>query len=68
MLKDMIAPVQAWLLSRGQCVGCGMKLELGKHQDRKDKLHQIHCKCGRVFLHDPSTRNYRRALMSEIES
>lgn len=67
MFKNMIAPVQAWLLSKGQCVGCSMPLADGKKKVRKDKLIQITCKCGRVFVQDPQKKIYRRALMSEVE-
>ena len=30
MFKNVIAPVQAWLLSQGRCVGCGTQLPDGK--------------------------------------
>jgi len=29
MFKDVIAPIQAWLLSQGRCVGCGKELKDG---------------------------------------
>lgn len=67
MLKNIIAPVQAWLLSRGQCVGCGAKLSLGKRKKRHDGWEQVKCKCSRVYLSNPTTNTYRRALMSEVE-
>jgi len=35
MFKNIIAPVQAWLLSRGQCVGCGKPLDKGKREKEK---------------------------------
>ncbi|KKT66234.1 MAG: hypothetical protein UW58_C0011G0005 [Candidatus Collierbacteria bacterium GW2011_GWC2_44_30] len=57
MFKNIIAPVQAWLLSRGTCVGCGTSLTEGTSKP---------CKCGRVFVHNPKTNTYRRALLSEI--
>lgn len=67
MFKNMIAPVQAWLLSRGQCVGCGTPLDDGKKKHRKDNHEQVTCTCGRVFIHDLQKQIFRRALMSEIE-
>lgn len=66
MFKNVIAPIQAWLLSQGKCVGCGTALSLGKV--KKQKLgEQVTCKkCGRVFIRDPKVNKYRRALLSEI--
>jgi hypothetical protein len=66
MLKNIIAPVQAWLLSRGQCVGCGMPLSKGKKEKLKDGREKITCKCGRVFIHDKKAGKYRRALFEEV--
>jgi hypothetical protein len=67
MFKNVLAPIQAWLLSRGQCVGCGMPLAGAKSKTRKDKNIQLTCKCGRVFIRNPQKKTYTRALFSEIE-
>lgn len=67
MFKNIIAPVQAWLLSKGQCVGCGMPLEKGTHEKSKLKdMHKVTCKCGRIFIYNPKLKTYRRALLSEV--
>lgn len=68
MFKNIIAPVQAWLLSRGVCVGCGTALTEGtvKPSPKVKDCDQVTCKCGRVFVYNPKTNTYRRALMSEI--
>jgi len=66
MFKNIIAPVQAWLLSRGQCVGCGKPLSGGKREKRKDKTEKVTCRCGRIFIYDPVTKKYRRALFEEV--
>lgn len=66
MLKNIIAPVQAWLLSRGQCVGCGMPLKKGKITQTKNGEEKIICKCGRIFMHTTKTGKYRRALFEEV--
>lgn len=66
MFKNIIAPVQAWLLSRGQCVGCGTPLDKGKRVKRKDSTVKVTCKCGRIFIYDPKTKKYRRALFEEV--
>ncbi len=67
MIKNIIAPIQAWLLSRGQCVGCGAKLALGKKEKAKITGHdKITCKCGRIFMFNRKTKKYRRALFEEV--
>lgn len=66
MFKNIIAPVQAWLLSRGQCVGCGAPLKKGDSVDREDGSKKITCKCGRIFIYTPENNKYRRALFDEV--
>lgn len=68
MFKNIIAPVQAWLLSRGTCVGCGANLSEGKNEPslKVAGKTQVTCKCGRVFIHDTKSNVYRRALLSEV--
>ena len=66
MFKNIIAPVQAWLLSRGKCVGCGMPLSRGKKTTRKDGMVKVTCKCGRIFIYNPKAKAYRRALFEEV--
>jgi len=66
MFKNLIAPIQAWLLSRGQCVGCGMPLAKGKFEPHTAAADKVVCKCGRIFIYDKQKKTYRRALFSEI--
>ncbi len=66
MFKNIIAPIQAWLLSQGRCVGCGTPLIKGEVKDRGDGTTRVTCKCGRIFVHNPKTKKYRRALFEEI--
>lgn len=66
MLKDVIAPIQAWLMSQGRCVGCGKPLSSKKHDKRKDGTEKITCVCGRIYIHNPKTKKYRRALLEEV--
>lgn len=66
MFKNVIAPVQAWLLSQGRCVGCGRELVQGQNSKRKDGTEKIVCACGRIFIHDPKTGRHRRALLEEV--
>ena len=66
MFKKIISPVQAWLLSQGKCVGCGMLLVKGKKVARKDGTEKVICKCGRIFIYDKKTKKFRRALFEEV--
>lgn len=66
MFKNIIAPVQAWLLSKRQCVGCGIPLSKGKREKHGENEEKITCKCGRIFIFDQKTKKYRRALFEEV--
>jgi predicted nucleic acid-binding Zn-ribbon protein len=66
MFRNVIAPVQAWLLSQGRCVGCGTDLSESKKQAFAGG-DKITCnKCGRIFIKDKETGKYRRALFEEV--
>lgn len=66
MFKKLIMPIQMWLLSRGQCVGCGSPLSKAKSQKRNDSTNKVTCSCGRIFIYETKKKTYRRALFSEI--
>lgn len=66
MLKNAIAPIQAWLMSQGRCVADGKPLSEGKRVKRKDGTEMVTHDCGRVFVYDTKTKRYRRALQSEL--
>lgn len=66
MFKNVIAPIQSWLLAKGQCVGCGMPLSKGVHVPKDKNTEKVTCKCGRIFIYDKNTKAYRRALFSEV--
>jgi len=63
MFKNIIAPMQAWLLSQGKCVGCGKQLEKKKGAGSVNVM----CSCGRVYMYDPQAKLYRRAMFDEIK-
>ena len=65
MIKDLIAPIQAWLLSQKRCVGCGTPLKQGVKKPIRNQMTAT-CKCGRIFIHDEKKNTYRRALFDEI--
>lgn len=63
MFKNVIAPIQAWLMSQGKCVGCGKPLlkKEGKGQVR------VVCVCGRMYMYDAASGSYRRATLAEAK-
>jgi predicted nucleic acid-binding Zn-ribbon protein len=62
MFKNIISPVQAWLLSQGRCVGCGISIQKGKKSKLSDKEEEVTCKkCGRVYILNLETRRFKRA-------
>lgn len=66
MFKNIIAPVQAWLLAKGQCVGCSTPLSAGQHKILKNGNQLVTCKCGRMFIYETAKKRYRRALFEEV--
>jgi len=65
MIKNLISPIQAWLLSQGRCVGCGTPLSRGVKKEVRGKM-TVTCKCGRIFIYDGTKGTYRRALFDEV--
>lgn len=65
MIKNVIAPIQAWLLANGKCVGCSMPLSKASRKD-KNGTELVTCKCGRIYVFDKESKKYRRALTQEI--
>lgn len=65
MIKDLIAPIQAWLLSQKRCAGCGTALSKGTRKPVRGQI-TVTCRCGRIFIYDESKKTYRRALFDEI--
>lgn len=68
MFRNTIAPMQAWLLSQGRCVGCGKLLRTKESVSwKKDKTKKlVTCGCARIYVYDPTKKKYRRALLNEI--
>lgn len=66
MFKNVISPIQAWLMSQGRCVGCGKPLSSKDRKRRNDGTEEITCTCGRIFIYNPKTKVYRRALLTEV--
>ncbi len=63
MFKNVIAPLQVWLLRIGKCVGCGK--DLTKPKGRRNEV-QVSCFCRRVYMFDPETNSFRRAKVHEV--
>lgn len=66
MFKNVIAPIQAWLLSQKRCVGCGKELSSAKKAKGNGKEEKVTCSCGRIYIYDSKTGKYRRALLEEV--
>lgn len=66
MFKNVIAPVQAWFLSQGRCVGCGRELASAKEEKDDSRGKKVVCSCGRIFILDNKSKKYRRALLEEV--
>jgi hypothetical protein len=66
MFKNVISPIQAWLLSQSRCVGCGKELKIAKFEKIKGSTQKVICSCGRIFVYDTKTKKYRRALLEEV--
>jgi len=65
MIKRIIAPVQAWILLQGKCVGCGRALAAAAKFERPDNSQKVVCGCGRIFIFDKRKGRYRRASFTE---
>lgn len=63
MFKNIIAPMQAWLLSQGKCVGCGKALDTPHGKG----LIRVTCYCSRIYMYDPDANKYRRATTDEAK-
>lgn len=66
MFKNIISPVQAWLLSQARCVGCGTSLLKAKPEYFSSEEEKYSCHCGRIFILNTKSKKYRRALLNEI--
>jgi hypothetical protein len=63
--KEVVAPLQRWLLNRRRCVGCGRPLD-GRKKQRKNGVFLTTCVCRRIFVYDTQGDSYRRALFPEV--
>ena len=66
MFKNVISPIQAWLISQGRCVADGKPLKKSKRVKRKDGTEKVTHSCGRIYIYDTKTKKYRRALLEEV--
>jgi len=65
MFKNLITPIQIWLMSQGRCVACGQDLSKGQKAEVRGKT-TVTCRCGRTFIYESGKGTYRRALFDEI--
>jgi len=66
MCKNVISPIQAWLVAQGRCVGWGKELRIAKREKRNESTEKATCSCGRIFIYDSKNKKYRRALLEEV--
>lgn len=68
MFKNVIAPMQAWLMSQGRCVADGKELSKMKKSKKKDGTYKVTCACGRIYVYDARKKRnqFRRALLEEV--
>lgn len=67
MIKKILAPVQAWILLQGKCVGCGKNLSTAVRADRIDNSQKVTCTCGRIYIFEKRKGKYRRASFEEAK-
>ncbi|OGD83153.1 hypothetical protein A2165_01260 [Candidatus Curtissbacteria bacterium RBG_13_40_7] len=65
MFKRMLAPIQAWVLLQGKCVGCGRSLSLAKKIEKPDNTQKVICACKRIYIFDKRKGRYHRAGFEE---
>lgn len=65
MIKKIFAPVQAWILLQGKCVGCGRDLTLARRVERRNNTQKVICACRRIFIFDKRKGRYHRATLEE---
>lgn len=61
VLKQIIGPIQQWLLEEGKCVSCGGALSSqlkGSKVESGDEV--ISCPCGQNYLYMPKAKLYKR--------
>lgn len=64
MIKNIITPIQTWLLIQKRCVGCGTQLINAKNKKHKLKTI-VTCKCRRIYILERNS-TYRRARFNEL--
>jgi len=66
VIKNVIAPIQMWLLGKGKCVGCGKDLTSLKKEKYKKGSEKVTCSCRRIYIYDTANHSFRRALLEEV--
>lgn len=65
MLKKILAPIQAFILAQGKCVGCGRNLSQGIKQNFINNSQRVICACRRIFIFEKRKGKWRRATIEE---
>jgi DNA-directed RNA polymerase subunit RPC12/RpoP len=66
ILKQIIGPIQQWLLEEGKCVSCGGALSAHlKGNEVESGAEVISCPCGQTYLYLPKAKLYKRLTANE---
>ncbi len=57
--RQVIAPIQQWLLEQGKCAVCGEELPAGKKLPG-EKGELVVCPCGKEYFYLPKAKLYKR--------
>jgi hypothetical protein len=66
MIKKLIAPLQRVLLQKKLCPACTRSLKKAKVINVSGRLDVVACECGRIFVHEKSVGQYRRAISEDL--
>ncbi len=62
--RQIIAPIQQWLLEQGKCAVCGGELPRGK-KITGEKGERVTCSCGQAYLYLPEAKLYKRLARNQ---
>ena len=67
VLKSLMAPIQARILTKHMCPACTRNLDKMKQREPlTTETELVTCECGRQYIYNRPHRRYRRALNEEV--
>ncbi len=64
--RDVIMPIQKWLLSEGRCSSCGEALP-GGAKTKGDSHIVVRCSCSRSFEYFPKENYFQKMFLTVPE-